>query len=53
MKTLKFKSFKARWILDGVKTSTMRLFDDKDLQIGDQLALTNSDTMEQSKRNVG
>lgn len=43
MKTLKFKDFKARWILEGVKTSTMRLFDDKNLQKGDELELVNSD----------
>ena len=43
MKTLKFKGFKAQWILDGVKTATMRLFDDKDLQVGDELELVNSD----------
>ena len=43
MKTLKFKDFKAKWILEGVKTSTMRLFDDKDLQEGDELELINND----------
>ncbi len=46
MKTLKFKGFKAQWILDGVKSSTMRLFDDKELQIGDELELINSDSGE-------
>lgn len=46
MKTLKFKDFKAKWILEGVKTATMRLFDDKDLQKGDELALVNSDSGE-------
>ena len=46
MKTLKFKGFKAQWILDGTKTATMRLFDDKDLQIGDELELFNSDNGE-------
>lgn len=44
MKTLKFKDFKADWILNGTKTSTLRLFDDKDLQVGDELDLINSDT---------
>ena len=44
MKKLKFKSFKAQWILDGTKTSTMRLFDDKDLRVGDDLELEDSDT---------
>src|SRR3989344_5456248 len=46
MKTLKFKGFKAQWILDGTKTATMRLFDDKDLQVGDELELINSDNGE-------
>ena len=46
MKTLKFKDFKAEWILEGVKTATMRLFDDKDLKIGDELELINSDSGE-------
>src|SRR3989344_3929146 len=46
MKTLKFKDFKARWILEGVKTATMRVFDDKDLQEGDELELVNSDSGE-------
>ena len=46
MKTLKFKDFKAKWILEGVKTSTMRLFDDKNLQEGDELELVNSDSGE-------
>ncbi len=44
MKQLKFKDFKSQWILDGTKTATLRLFDDKDLQIGDALELINSDT---------
>ena len=43
MKTLKFKDFKAKWIIDGSKTATMRLFDDKDLKVGDDLELINSD----------
>lgn len=41
MKTLKFKNFKAQWILEGTKTATMRLFDDKDLKVGDELELVN------------
>ncbi len=44
MKTLKFRAFKARGVLDGTKTSTMRLFDDKDIQAGDDLELINYDT---------
>src|SRR3989344_213452 len=43
MKTLKFKGFKAKWIMDGSKTATMRLFDDKDLKVGDDLDLVNTD----------
>jgi|SRR3990170_3305076 len=46
MKILKFKDFKAKWILGGVKTATMRLFDDQDLQKGDELELVNSDSGE-------
>ena len=46
MKTLKFKDFKAKWILEGVKTATMRLFDDKELKDGDELELINSDSGE-------
>ena len=46
MKTLKFKDFKAKWILEGTKTVTMRLFDDKDLKVGDELELINSDSGE-------
>ena len=46
MKILKFKDFKAKWILEGTKTATMRLFDDKDLQVEDELEMINSDTGE-------
>lgn len=46
MKILKFKGFKAEWVKDGTKTATMRLFDDKDIQAGDELELVNSDTAE-------
>ena len=46
MKTIKFKSFKAQWILDGTKRATIRLFDDKDLQVNDELEFINSDTGE-------
>lgn len=44
MKTLKFKSELVEKILSGEKTSTWRLFDDKDLQVGDKLDFVNSDT---------
>jgi len=33
-------------ILDGIKTSSLRLFDDKNLTKGDELELINSDTGE-------
>lgn len=46
MKTLKFKTHLCDKILDGSKTSTWRLFDDKDLQIGDELEFINKDTGE-------
>ena len=47
MKTLKFKPELAELILAGKKTSTWRLFDDKDLQTDDVVSFVNSDTMEQ------
>jgi len=43
MKQLKFKGFKTQWILDGTKTASVRLFDDKNLKAGDELELINSD----------
>lgn len=44
MKILKFRSHLATAILDGRKTSTWRLFDDKDLSVGDILELEDSDS---------
>ena len=44
MKTLKFKPHLVEKILSGEKTSTWRLFDDKDLQIGDELVFINKET---------
>ncbi|MBP9821509.1 MAG: ASCH domain-containing protein [Candidatus Pacebacteria bacterium] len=44
MKTLKFKDHLVQQILDGTKTTTWRLFDDKDLKIGDELSFLNADT---------
>lgn len=44
MKTLKFKSNLVPLILGGTKTVTWRMFDDKDLTIGDALEFVNSDT---------
>ena len=52
MKTLKFTEFKAQWILDGSKTSTMRLFDDKNLQERDELELVNSGSGEVFSRAI-
>jgi len=43
MKTLKFENKLAELILSGEKDSTWRIFDDKDLSIGDELILINSD----------
>jgi len=37
MKTLKFRQNLAEEILAGRKTATWRIFDDKDLQVGDRL----------------
>lgn len=39
MKTMKFREFKAKMIMDGDKTSSLRLYDDKDLRAGDDLEL--------------
>jgi len=44
MKTLKFKTNLCEQILNGEKTSTWRLFDDKNLQSGDVLEFINKDT---------
>src|SRR3990167_2263342 len=46
MKTLKFKHEFAKEILDGRKTTTWWLFDDKDLTIGDKLELVDRDSKE-------
>lgn len=46
MKTLKFQSELCDQILCGEKTSTWRLFDDKDLQEGDALEFVNKQTHE-------
>ena len=45
MKTLKFKSHLVPLVLSGEKDVTWRLFDDKDLQPGDELELINKDSM--------
>ncbi|MDE2031150.1 MAG: ASCH domain-containing protein [Patescibacteria group bacterium] len=44
MKTLKFTAQLVDKILSGDKTSTWRLFDDKDLKNGDELIFINKDT---------
>ncbi len=44
LKTLKFTSDLVPRILSGEKTSTWRLFDDKGLQIGDQLVFIEKET---------
>ena len=46
MKILKFRPELARMILAGTKTTTWRLFDDKDLQAGDRVELINKETGE-------
>jgi len=46
MKTLKFRPHLAKEIMEGRKTTTWRLFDDKVLQVGDQLTLQNWETSE-------
>lgn len=45
MKTLKFKPYLVDKILKGEKTSTWRLFDDKNLQIEDELEFINKETL--------
>lgn len=44
MKTLKFRPHLMDQILAGTKTSTWRLFDDKDLTLGDAITLINKET---------
>ncbi len=44
MKTLKFKSHLAEQIIAGEKTSTWRLFDDKDLTVGDEVTFFDKET---------
>lgn len=39
MKTLKFRSYLVPLVLSGEKNSTWRLFDDKDLKVGDDVEL--------------
>lgn len=44
MKVLKFRPHLVKLILEGSKTTTWRLFDDKNLQAGDKLTLQNWET---------
>jgi uncharacterized protein YhfF len=46
MKTIKFRPALAQLILEGKKTTTWRLFDDKDLKVGDDVELMNWETKE-------
>ncbi len=46
MKKLKFEHSLVQMILEGRKTATWRIFDDKDLQIGDGLQLVEFETGE-------
>ena len=52
MKTLKFKAHLVAPILSGEKISTWRLFDDKNLSVGDELSLTNAETTREFARAV-
>ena len=44
MKTLKFAPHLCRQILAGTKTTTWRLYDDKNLQAGDEIEFINKET---------
>lgn len=46
-KTLKFAEKLVPLVLSGTKTSTWRVFDDKDLQVGDDLSLMNKVTLQE------
>src|SRR5690349_3370903 len=47
MKTLKFRNHQAQMILGGRKNITWRIYDDKDLQVGDELAFIRWETGDQ------
>lgn len=47
MKTLKFVEKLSKLILSGEKTTTWRLFDDKDLQVGDEVSFLVKETLEE------
>lgn len=46
MKRIKFAPNLVQLVLDGTKTSTWRLWDDKDLQTGDIVEFANAETQE-------
>ncbi|WKZ25778.1 MAG: ASCH domain-containing protein [bacterium] len=46
MKRIKFAPNLVQLVLDGTKTSTWRLWDDKDLQTGDIVEFVNAETLE-------
>jgi hypothetical protein len=46
MKTVKFQPELAQLIIEGKKTATWRMFDDKDSQTGDEIELVNKATGE-------
>ena len=50
MKTLKFTPELCGQILTGTKTSTWRLFDDKNLTVGDELTFVNKQTLERDRK---
>ena len=52
MKTLKFMPYLVAPVLSGEKTSTWRLFDDKNLEKGDKLSLVNKSTSEKFAKAV-
>ena len=52
LKTLKFSSKLVEPILFGKKNRTWRLFDDKNLSVGDEVVLVNSETGEEFGRAV-
>lgn len=47
MKSLKFMPHLCEKIVEGSKSSTWRLFDDKDLQVGDVITFVNKETLQQ------
>jgi len=52
VKALKFRSYLVQSILDGVKDTTWRLFDDKDIQEGDKISLLNWVTLKEFAKAV-